>query len=85
MDSAVRATVAENFWPGKFLQGNSGLGSNLYIRRVRLRNAGVDAQRIDARHVKQFAAGSAGASVDERAGIDVAFGEHAGERAHRHP
>ena len=64
--------LAEKLLAGKFLQSDGGLGANLYERRVGLRNAGVNPQRIDARNVKQFAARGASASVDQRAGIDVA-------------
>ena len=49
------------------------------VGRVGLGNAGVDAQRIDLGHVEELSScGCAG--VDQRAGIDVAAGEHAGER-----
>src|SRR5258708_35198446 len=44
-----------------------------------MRNAAINLQGIDPRKVKKFAAGSSGAGVDERARIDVAAGEHAGE------
>ena len=73
---------ALEFLAGQLRQGDPGFHSGLNGGRVILRDADVHAQRIDAGHVKQFfARGPAdGAGVDQRAGIDVALGQHAGER-----
>ena len=62
-----------NFCPGNSCQRDIGLGAHFDIRRVSLGNAGVYAQRIDARDVEQFAACSACPGIDQRAGIDVSF------------
>src|SRR5229473_2174094 len=70
---------AKKLLAGKFLQCHGSLGANLDKWCIGLRNAGINPQGIDTRKVKQFAAGSSGAGVDERARVDVAAGQHAGE------
>src|SRR5271170_6209050 len=70
---------AEELLAGKLLQRNSGLVANLDKRRVRLRDARINPQGIDACHTKQFGAAGTRASVDQRAGINVTACEHAAE------
>src|SRR5260370_15849135 len=70
---------AEKLLAGKFLQCHGSVDANLEKWCIGMRSAAISQQGIDARKVKQFAAGSSGAGVDERARIDVAAGEHAGE------
>ena len=70
--------------PGKLLQRDDGIHADLDGRRVGLRNGDVDAQRIDPRDVEElFARPLPASGIDQRAGIDVALGEHAVERARR--
>ena len=59
MASAVRATVATNFCPGNSCSVTNVLAPTFMIGCVGLRNAGINAQGIDAGEVKQFAAGRA--------------------------
>src|SRR5258708_36268929 len=70
---------AEKLLAGKFLQCHGSFGAHLDKGCVCLWDAGIYPQRIDARKVKQLTAGCPGARVDERARVDVAAGEHAGE------
>ena len=77
MDSAVRATVPLNFCPGNSCSVTQASIPFLMAGARSLRDADVHAQRIDAGHIEQFLAGAAG--VDQRAGIDVAFGQHSAE------
>ena len=69
---------------GKFLSGiliQQDVRAHAFTngRRGALRHADVDAQRIDLGQIKQFFVLAIAAGSDQRSGIHIAAGEHAGK------